>query len=350
MCMFARPVVSVADTRIFVHMTGPGRQLLVYEMSYAAADDLAMILPLPVASRDEETAVKFIDLSPLPDFFNLLDQLIQLPPEWISIGSGNLLSEFGEEVRPPLKVREVGAFDASFVPSLADFDRLDARFRLPDNVWAKLPQHADYGFAVFKLRETGKSLKHVHPMAFEFLTRLTDTLFIPTVHVHDGQVHPQAWFDHIVYLQGKSCNVSVAGEKCKSFMDGLLSELKQLAKGSSEYRRKFVELYQQNPQTSRPMRAGARPCYYLDGNQLSEADVDRHWSTIQPWQPLDWKLLRQREAKGDRFGVVWPVGPKTKDLRFQELAPILDPSSDLYAVGMSGLLPNADTLIGVGSP
>ena len=55
MCMFTRPVVSVADTRIFARLTGNGTQLLVYEMSYAAAGDLAMVLPLPVASRDEDT-------------------------------------------------------------------------------------------------------------------------------------------------------------------------------------------------------------------------------------------------------------------------------------------------------
>jgi hypothetical protein len=35
------------------------------------------------------------------------------------------------------------------------------------------------------------------------------------------------------------------------------------------------------------------------------------------------------------------------DLRFLELLRLLDPNKDLYAVGLSGLLPNTDTLIGV---
>jgi hypothetical protein len=37
-------------------------------------------------------------------------------------------------------VREVGSFEASYVPKIADFSRLDERFRLPVAVWKKLPQ------------------------------------------------------------------------------------------------------------------------------------------------------------------------------------------------------------------
>ena len=107
----------------------------------------------------------------------------------------------------PLAVVEVGNFEASFVPSIADFARLDERFRLPPGTSEALPACRDYGFAVFKLKQ-GK--KQIHPMAFEFPRRDSKRLFFPTVHVHDGKVHGKAEFDHALYLQkrdGESLNV-----------------------------------------------------------------------------------------------------------------------------------------------
>jgi len=41
----------------------------------------------------------------------------------------------------------------------------------------------------------------VHPMAFSFLRRDANELFFPTVHIHDGTVHPKADFDHTLYCQ-----------------------------------------------------------------------------------------------------------------------------------------------------
>ena len=41
----------------------------------------------------------------------------------------------------------------------------------------------------------------VHPMAFLFPTRAPERLFFPTVHVHDGDVHQEAKFDHTLYCQ-----------------------------------------------------------------------------------------------------------------------------------------------------
>lgn len=96
-------------------------------------------------------------------------------------------------------VHAVGSFEASFVPSMADWDRLDPRFRLPVDTWARLGDYADWGFAVFRLAP-GKQAT-IHPMAFRFRTRDPRRLFFPTVHVHDGQVHATARFDHWLYYQ-----------------------------------------------------------------------------------------------------------------------------------------------------
>jgi hypothetical protein len=93
---------------------------------------------------------------------------------------------------------DVGSYEASFVPTVKDFARLDPRFRLAPAVWDKLPQYKDWGFAVFKLK---KGQSNVHPMAFEFPRANSKKLFFPTVHIHDGQVHPQVKFDHALYCQ-----------------------------------------------------------------------------------------------------------------------------------------------------
>ena len=97
-----------------------------------------------------------------------------------------------------LEVVTVGSFEASFVPTMKDFARLDKRFRIADAAWKKLPKYHDFGFAVFKLKSGNTK---VHPMAFSFPRRDTKTLFFPTVHIHDGKVHSEAEFDHVLYCQ-----------------------------------------------------------------------------------------------------------------------------------------------------
>src|SRR5581483_11470974 len=98
----------------------------------------------------------------------------------------------------PLEVHDVGDYIASFVPTVDDFERLDPRFSISKQVWSAIPAYADYGFAVFQLRELSGS---THPIAFEFQTRLSDALYFPTVHIHDGTVHEKDNFDHVLYLQ-----------------------------------------------------------------------------------------------------------------------------------------------------
>jgi hypothetical protein len=128
--------------------------------------------------------------------------------------SGSVSPQPSRVASNTLVVHDVGSFEASFVPTLADFSRLDARFRLPAAVWDRLPQYRDFGFAVFKLRGASRSWseqlrlrkatptpRNVHPMALAFRTRTTDEVFFPTVHVHDGVVHPTARFDHELYCQ-----------------------------------------------------------------------------------------------------------------------------------------------------
>jgi hypothetical protein len=182
-------------------------------MSYAAASDLAMVLPLPIPPGVSEDALRFINLERYPTFFD--DMRGGFPQRmWLA----NLPSGRAVSLDPPkLRVHDVGDFEASFVPRIADFDRLDERFRIPRDVWDRLPAYLDYGFAVFKLKASaagwltgalrklfgGSNYKprRVHPMAFTFPRRNPELIYFPTLHVHDREVHPHAAFDHMLYGQ-----------------------------------------------------------------------------------------------------------------------------------------------------
>ncbi len=195
MCCFSRPVKFVGATQIFARFLDGADQCVVYEMKIDAEEDLAMILPIPVMQPAKDDAITFIDLSGYTDFFKDLDRAY---PEPVSLSRSNSKSAMPAAEAKPLVVQRVGSFDASFVPSIGDFGRLDAQFRLDDAVWKSLPQYAKYGFAVFKLR---KGSQHVHPMAFRFPTATPGKLFFPTVHIHDGKVHAEEEFDHTLYAQ-----------------------------------------------------------------------------------------------------------------------------------------------------
>jgi hypothetical protein len=201
-------------------------------MAVAAADDLSMILPLPLPPNAPDDAIRFVNLESYPHFFDDLDKGFPQPPP---AEPASLLDQ-PVSVTRSLPVHEVGQFEASFVPTLADFGRLDPLFRLPETTWEQLPLYRDWGFAVFQLKaqEPGRPLgaleyfdestrgplagvllaaealfsraeghrrRRFHPMAFEFPRREPGLLYFPTVHIHDGQVHPYAHFDHHLYCQ-----------------------------------------------------------------------------------------------------------------------------------------------------
>jgi hypothetical protein len=193
MCCFSRPVQSVSATSIFARSGAEGRQFLVYRMSLRAKEALAMVLPLPVKPGSGEKSLTFINLKEYPSFFADLRKGFPEPlagdaPRGLGVPRG----------AAKLEVVTVGSFEASFVPTLADFSRLDERFRLPAGTWEKLPAYRDYGFAVFKLKP-GEAT--IHPMAFSFPRANPAALFFPTVHIHDGKVHETAEFDHVLYCQ-----------------------------------------------------------------------------------------------------------------------------------------------------
>lgn len=203
MCCFSKPVRAVSKTNILAVGYVDGRQWTTYSMRVRADEELAMVLPLPVAPATID--IEFVSMEAFPRFFDDLAGLFPVPKPVVT----------GIEIwggRPTLRsarlpVVEVGDFEASFVPCLRDFDRLDPRFVVPTEVWAQRPEYEDYGFAVFRIDprlHANASIRRFHPMSFIFPRRDRDTLFFPTVHVHDGVMRNLARFDHELYAQVES--------------------------------------------------------------------------------------------------------------------------------------------------
>ena len=193
MCCFTGPIIKVSTTSIFAREGEGNQQYLAYALQLNSANEVAMVLPLPVPADTPENAVRFIDLSDYSKLFNDLYDMM----EFKSLTRGKGLVG-GAVAAGVLAVQQVGSFEASFVPTIADFSRLDARFRLPADTWEHLPAYRSLGFAVFKLKAGDQK---IHPMAFSFPRANTDSLFFPTVHIHDGKVHEHADFDHVLFAQ-----------------------------------------------------------------------------------------------------------------------------------------------------
>ncbi|TDU71349.1 hypothetical protein EI77_02473 [Prosthecobacter fusiformis] len=200
MCCFSKEVREVKNTRIFGRVGPQGNQVLIYQMAIHADQEVAMVLPIPVKSGQGENAVSFFDLQGYPSLFEDLDKGFPA----ITYGAG----PFGSAPRSlpgTLAVISVGAFVASYVPSIADFSRLDERFRLPADVWPSLPGYHHFGFAVFKLKP-GHS--KIQPMAFSFPSARPKDIFFPTLHIHDGKIHEKELFDHTLYCQANGQDLS----------------------------------------------------------------------------------------------------------------------------------------------
>ena len=198
MCCFASPVISVDNTKIFGRLDGDGNQYLAYEMRFESETENAMILPLPVALPAADSSIEFIDLSGYDQFFSALRSGFPNPRP--PANSRTLVDSIASN-KAPLRVYDVGEFIASFVPSITDFSRVDSRFSIPKNTWEKIPLYSDYSFAVFQFKQLRAK---VHPMAFRFKTRHPESVFFPTVHIHDGEVHKKEHFDHDLYMQHAS--------------------------------------------------------------------------------------------------------------------------------------------------
>jgi hypothetical protein len=232
MCCMMPYVDEVSNTNLFARPTEKG-QLLVYQMTFEAKNQVAMVLPIPVALPTQENIVRFIDMKGYPEFFQHLNAAFPLPE---SPGCAKTLSANAADAVPMLTVESVGDFIASFVPSPKDFRRLDPRFRLPEGTFRAMPLYNDYGFVVFQFRKQGGT---PHPMAFEFPTRLVNKLFYPTMHIHDGRIHDKENFDHTLYLQDGGYHGDGSKGNAEQYLD--MTKVQGIVRGDAPVRRVKME-------------------------------------------------------------------------------------------------------------
>jgi len=198
MCIFSGPVEDVGGTSIFCADLG-SEHATVYEMSATITTDLAMILPVPIRPGGGEKDLRFVNLEDYPDFFMDMDKLFPAP---VTRGGDSFKGGMLGSARSMLEVQQIGQYEATFVPSVSDLNRLDPRFKLPELLFEKLPDYSRFGFAVFKLKPTASRQKsNFHPMAYTYPPDDRDILFYPTIHVHDGAVKAAARYDHKLYFQ-----------------------------------------------------------------------------------------------------------------------------------------------------
>lgn len=198
MCCFAGEVESVRNTKIFARIAPNGDQWLIYSMAYRSKSLNAMILPLPVAKGSGEKAVEFPIPTPWKDFFFDLENAFPPLRTWADWLPNRKSVSVETMLDGPLEVHDLGNAIASYVPSQNDFDRVDPQFRIAPEIWKQIPQYEDYGFAVIQLKSLEAELL---PVVMRFPSRDPKKIFFPTMHIHDGQVHPTEHFDHWLYTQ-----------------------------------------------------------------------------------------------------------------------------------------------------
>jgi hypothetical protein len=175
--MVSAEVKDLSATKILAALLRGGRrQLTVYANSVATAvQGSCMVLAVP-----NPGSVRLLDMSGYSTIFDDCLAMTQRYSESYGSRGGTLSYDSA-----PLAVHSVGDYDASIVPALADFARLDpASFTMApeflqfmDRTYAGTAM----GFIVCKLQRSS-SLKPYAP--FGYVHDVSDHVFVPTMHFH----------------------------------------------------------------------------------------------------------------------------------------------------------------------
>ncbi len=201
---FSGEVSRVANTRIFAR-AAQDKQFLVVQVEYEAAQDVALVLPLPTPPAAPRDAVRFVDLTGYPEFF-------------ADLANGFPIARSATTPAAPdssLSQPRVGSYEAIFLPSRGDFAELQEQYRIADEVLDQLPEYHDYGFAVIQLPADAQTMP---PVALEFPMRNPQLLYFPTVQIDKGQVAADSYFDHDLFCQAR-VGWMRSYDNARSFMD-----------------------------------------------------------------------------------------------------------------------------------
>lgn len=191
MCIMAWDA-NVSGTHIFAAVNGD-RQILVYQASVEfddndGSDKNAIILPVPGDGDD----VDMVDMSGNEEFFDTLNANFRRPTMRGTFGGGDdyLGGDF-------LAVQDVGAYQISIVPSVADLERINPDLFVMNDM-TKNTIRAKYakGYAfVVAVLKPGR----FQPLCYTHKALPNGKVFVPTRHEHGESKGRPSW-DHFVIV------------------------------------------------------------------------------------------------------------------------------------------------------
>lgn len=189
MCIMAWDA-NVSGTNIFAAVNGD-RQILVYQASVEyddndGEDKNAIILPVPGESDD----IDLVDMSGNEEFFETLNANFRRSTFGTrGVGEGDYLGgDF-------LEVQDVGAYQVSIVPSVADLERINPDLFVMNDV-TKNTIRANYakGYAfVVAVLKPGR----FQPLCYTHKALPNGKVFVPTRHEHGESKGRPSW-DHSI--------------------------------------------------------------------------------------------------------------------------------------------------------
>ncbi len=199
MGIFTRPVRVAGATNIFARAAKDGRQFLAYNFRYEAADDFALILPLPTPPETLPTDVRFIDLSGYDSFFSdLRHGFPELEREAEKV---SLTDRIIEKVRDWLDIDPTRAA-ITFAPNPAALSHIADEFQVTPAVRRALDRFGATGCVCLKLTA---GANRVPPLAIEFPRRQPDRLFFPTALAAGDVYEARASFNYHLFGQLPHC-------------------------------------------------------------------------------------------------------------------------------------------------
>ncbi len=213
MCIFRSSVVNVAKTNIFVAACDDStRQITVYQNVVKSTKENAMILPVPLTGSADD--IELLDLKAEKDFFK--DMYNLFPLEESEAEDDRPKAKAKGKGKAMLPVYKVGDYDVTIVPDTDSFNQVDDdAFTLNKRIVGMLMYLYPENFAFLVCKFGGDSKeKHMHPLGYIHDRVDGANLFVPTVHIHDGEMHAEEHFDHRIYSFNTSMdNKADAGDE-----------------------------------------------------------------------------------------------------------------------------------------
>lgn len=204
MCIFGDDVAIVKNTRIFVAPTKGGHQITVYQNTIQSFNKNAMILPIPIntSKKIPHKSIQLLDLSTDNNLFDNLDKIFLKPPPYQDNNWG--YDHDNEDSDDYHEVYKIGLYKMSIIPNINSIDRLNIKeFNIKASIFESLRGHYLTGFAFLVCQFDGQSEKEkMHPIGYIHDSYMNDgkkVLFVPTLHIHDGEIHKMENFDHLIF-------------------------------------------------------------------------------------------------------------------------------------------------------